>query len=75
MVWERLQPFLATLAGTNVAFTHIGIMRVILARATGWEFEGPAPFRIKRDRLYPIIIETGGRLSFDGEPVSLTSLP
>ncbi|MFY2822739.1 histidine phosphatase family protein [Ruegeria sp. MALMAid1280] len=51
-VWKRLQPWLDGLTGDTVAVCHIGIMRVILARAWGWDFYGPAPFKIKRNRLY-----------------------
>ncbi len=51
-VWKRLQPWLDGLTGNTVAVCHIGIMRVILARAWGWDFDGPAPFKIKRNRLY-----------------------
>ena len=42
------------LSGSVVAVTHIGVMRVLLARATGWNFEGSPPFKVKRDRLYRI---------------------
>jgi probable phosphoglycerate mutase len=55
----RLEKWLVGLRGDNVAVCHIGIMRVLLAGATGWNFDGPAPFRIKRNRLF--IIETHGR--------------
>lgn len=51
-VWNRLEPWVAGLQDTCVAVCHIGIMRVILARATGWDFAGPAPFQVKRNRLY-----------------------
>lgn len=51
-VWSRLIPWLDGLSGDTVAVCHIGIMRVILARAWGWDFDGPAPFKIKRNRLY-----------------------
>ncbi|MCG7518589.1 histidine phosphatase family protein [Ruegeria sp. Ofav3-42] len=53
-VRARLQPWLEGLQGDTVAVCHIGIMRVILAGAWGWNFEGPAPFKIKRNRLYVI---------------------
>lgn len=56
-VLARVSPWLDHLAKDTVAVCHIGIMRVILARATGWNFAGPAPFRIKRDRLF--ILEKG----------------
>lgn len=51
-LWSRLEPWLTGLEGDNVAVCHIGIMRVILARASGWGFSGPAPFRVKRNRLF-----------------------
>ena len=35
-------------------------MRVLLAHATGWNFEGPAPFQIKRNRLFVIEISAAG---------------
>ncbi len=71
MVWQRIRPWIAAAQGTTVAVCHIGVMRVLLARATGWDFSGPAPFQVKRDRLY--IIEAGddGSLTFKDAPVRL----
>ncbi|WP_037310988.1 histidine phosphatase family protein [Ruegeria halocynthiae] len=57
-VLTRLQPWLAGLQGDAVAVCHIGIMRVILARAWGWDFSGDAPFKIKRNRLYIVDMTT-----------------
>lgn len=54
----RVLPWLGTLGHDAVLVCHIGIMRVILARATGWGFFGPAPFRIKRNRLYVVDLAT-----------------
>ncbi|MCV2888446.1 histidine phosphatase family protein [Ruegeria aquimaris] len=54
---NRLQGWLRTLSGDNVAVCHIGIMRVILAMAHGWEFAGPAPFKIKRNRLFVVELD------------------
>lgn len=54
----RLLTWAAGLRGDNVAVCHIGIMRVLLAHASGWDFKGPAPFRIKRNRLFVIDITT-----------------
>jgi broad specificity phosphatase PhoE len=73
MVWERVEPWLAGLREPAVAVTHVGVMRVILARATGWNFDGPAPFKVKRDRLYTVDIGKDGRLEFEGEPVRLVA--
>ncbi|WP_170473959.1 histidine phosphatase family protein [Ruegeria arenilitoris] len=57
-LWARLKPWLQMLQGENLAVCHIGIMRVILAKASGWEFQGPAPFKIKRNRLYIVHLDT-----------------
>jgi probable phosphoglycerate mutase len=56
-VRARLQPWLGGLQGDTVAVCHIGIMRVILASAWGWNFDGSAPFKIKRNRLYVIDLD------------------
>ncbi|MBB96492.1 MAG: phosphoglycerate mutase [Rhodobacteraceae bacterium] len=69
-VAKRLTPWLAGLEGDTVAVSHIGVMRVLLALAHDWEFDGPAPFRIKRNRLYVITVE-GDRLRPDPDPVRL----
>lgn len=57
-VRDRLLPWLGSIAGDNLAVCHIGVMRVLLALATGWAFNGPAPFRVKRNRLF--VIEDSG---------------
>lgn len=71
-VRTRLRPWLAGLSGSVVAVSHIGIMRVLLAMATGWDFRGEPPFKVKRDRLYVLNLHTGGALSHDGTIVRLT---
>lgn len=58
-VWARLKPWVMTLQTDTVAVCHIGIMRVLLAKAYGWDFSGPAPFRIKRNWLFVIGISDG----------------
>lgn len=69
-VWARLQPWLAALDRDAVAVCHVGIMRVLLARAHGWDFAGPAPFRVRRNRLYLLTRERTG-LRADPEPLRL----
>ncbi len=69
-VWERLKPWLASLQQDTVAVCHIGTMRIILARAFGWEFKGAAPFQVKRNRLFVVEIE-GDTLRSTGDPVRL----
>ena len=69
-VWDRLAPWVAQLETATIAVCHIGIMRVLLAKATGWNFDGPAPFRIKRNRLFVMDVNPNG-LSVSGDPVRL----
>ena len=69
-VWDRIEPWVMGLQTDTVAICHIGIMRMILAKAYGWNFNGPAPFRIKRNRLF--IVELNGKLRMAGdEPIRL----
>ncbi len=70
----RLIPWASALTRDSVAVCHIGVMRVLLAHATGWNFDGPAPFAIKRNRLFIIDISTGG-WQFDTAPVRLEPRP
>lgn len=57
-VRDRLRPWVEGLTTDTLAVCHIGVMRVLLALATGWAFKGPAPFQIKRNRLYVMRIGT-----------------
>jgi len=56
----RLIPWTEGLCRDTVAVCHIGVMRVLLAHAMGWDFSGPAPFRVKRNRLYILQITPDG---------------
>ena len=69
-LWDRLQPWLTRLQHDAVAVCHIGIMRILLARAHGWDFDGPAPFAVKRNRLF-ILQYDNGDLTAEAEPVRL----
>lgn len=55
-LWARVEPWMVGLTQDTLAVCHIGVMRVILAKAWGWDFNGPAPFRIKRNRLYEVTL-------------------
>lgn len=69
-LWHRLHPWLTSLTQDSVAVCHIGVMRILLARAHGWEFDGPTPFRIKRNRLFTLTVN-GDHLTADPEPIRL----
>ena len=58
-VWHRLAPWIAGLSTDTVAVCHIGVMRVILARAHQWDFRGSCPFAIKRNRLFVVALAKG----------------
>lgn len=66
----RVGPVLDGLSRDTVIVCHINIMRVLLATAHDWHFDGPMPFRIKRDRLY-VLHRTGDGWRGEGEPVRL----
>jgi len=62
--WTRVAPLLAEIAAAarpTVLVAHRGLIRVILARAHGWNFDRPEPFRIKRGRLNPMTLDPAGR--------------
>lgn len=61
--WARIAPALARIAAEGrpaLLVAHRGVMRVIMAKAWGWDFDRPEPFRIKRERIYPIILGPDG---------------
>ena len=69
-VSDRVLGWAARLNQDTLAVCHIGVMRVLLAEATGWSFKGPAPFSIKRNRLYVISDDADG-WRMQGNPVPL----
>ena len=56
----RLEPWANGLTQDTIAICHIGVMRVLLAIAAGWNFVGPAPFQVKRNRIFEIQVENDG---------------
>lgn len=54
---DRLVPWAQARTEDTVAVCHIGIMRVLMAHASGWNFDGPAPFAVKRNRLFVIEVD------------------
>ena len=65
-VWGRISEWLFSLKRDSIAVCHIGIMRMVLARAHGWDFDGPAPFAVKRNRLF--VVEVDGQAVRVGDP-------
>jgi len=76
-VWQRVRPALAEIAADPapaVLVTHRALMRVVLARAWGWNFSSPEPFEIKRARLYPLTLLADGTPAAPEEPVRLVPI-
>lgn len=63
---DRLQGWLAEVASDDatrhVAVTHVGVIRVVLALGWGWDFLGPPPLAVKRDRLYAVTLAVDGSI-------------
>ena len=73
-VWARIAKWLISLERDCIAVCHIGIMRMVLAQAHGWDFDGPAPFAVKRNRLFVLEVEDGKVRVADPEIVRLEAL-
>lgn len=72
-LWQRVAASLESLAEDGrdtLIVCHMIVMRVTLARAHGWDFDGPAPFTVKRNRIYPLRWEAG-QVEMLGEPLRL----
>lgn len=71
---QRCLAWAETLDRDTLAVCHIGVMRVLLAAATGWRFEGPSPFAVKRNRLY-ILTRSATGWTLDPNPTRLMGAP
>ncbi len=72
--WVRISPALGEIAANGhpaLLVVHRGVMRVIMARAYNWNFDSLEPFKIKRERIYPITLATDGTPTGYGEAVRL----
>ncbi|MFY7778046.1 MAG: histidine phosphatase family protein [Elstera sp.] len=64
-VMARLSPWLLRLARPTVAITHRGVIEAALALATGWDYTGPPPAKIKPGVALRFAV-TAGKLRFEG---------
>ena len=60
---------------TLYAVTHKGVLRAVLAAATGWDMTGKAPLRLRLDALHLFAVESGGRITIVGCNVPLVAMP
>jgi probable phosphoglycerate mutase len=65
-VLSRLQPWLLHVAdgpSPVIAVTHLGVLRVVLAAATGWDMTGKPPIRLQRDALHRFSVDSRGQVA------------
>ena len=74
-VIERLQPWLAKVGASAVpvaAVTHLGVIRAILAAATGWDMKDKAPVRLQSDAIHRLAVDRQGRVAVVDYNIPLT---
>ena len=65
-VTERLKPWLQELARAGVptlAVTHRGVIRAILAEATGWDMRGKPPAKLDWEAVHFFLLDRQGKPS------------
>jgi 2,3-bisphosphoglycerate-dependent phosphoglycerate mutase len=65
-VVARLSEWLHSIPASNhalVAVTHNGVLRALLALATGWDMTGKPPFKLQRASLHQFLLEPGPKLT------------
>jgi probable phosphoglycerate mutase len=75
-VMERLRPWIAAVATRGedvVAVSHKGVIRVVLAMATGWDMRSRQPVKLDWDRLHVFSASADGALAVDGLNVELAA--
>jgi broad specificity phosphatase PhoE len=67
-VMDRLRPWIADVAARGedvVAVTHKGVIRVVLAMATGWDMRSRQPVKLDWDCLHVFAVADDGTLRVD----------
>jgi 2,3-bisphosphoglycerate-dependent phosphoglycerate mutase len=58
-VLARVSQWIATLEAPTLAITHRGVIRVVLAAATGWDLLGKPPAKLDWEAVHLFRIEGG----------------
>ena len=77
-VQMRLYPWLkirAQLGAATLAVSHKGVIRAILAAATGWDMIGKPPFRLSWNRIHLFSLAPDGSPSIDRLNIALRKEP
>ncbi len=75
-VQDRVRPWLADLADRDlpvVAMTHKGVIRAVLALASGWDMTAPPPTRLRWDCAHMFTVGAAGRLAVERLNVPLAT--
>ena len=64
-VWARVHSWLATLAEPTLAVTHRGVIRAVLASASGWDMRGKPPAKLDWSAVHLFRVERDGTPSIE----------
>jgi broad specificity phosphatase PhoE len=64
-VMNRVKSWLQEVAVPTLAVTHRGVIRAILAEATGWDMRGKPPARLEWDAVHLFMLDAEGRPSIE----------
>jgi probable phosphoglycerate mutase len=62
---NRVNSWLQEVAVPTLAITHRGVIRAILAHATGWDMRGKPPARLEWDAVHLFMLDAEGRPSIE----------
>jgi probable phosphoglycerate mutase len=77
-VMRRLSPWLAGIAADGrdvVAVSHKGVIRVVLAMATGWDMKGRQPLKLDWHAMHVFRARRDGSVAIERLNVPLTAAP
>jgi probable phosphoglycerate mutase len=75
---DRLRPWLAALAADGqdtVAVSHKGVIRVVLAMATGWDMKDRQPLKLDWQSMHFFRARADGSAAIEGLNVPLVTAP
>ncbi len=77
-VLGRVHPWLLSAAANRtcmIAVTHLGVLRAVLAAATGWDMIGKPPIKLQGDALHRFAVDDRGNISIVECNVALAAKP
>jgi probable phosphoglycerate mutase len=57
-----------------VAVTHLGVLRVMLAAATGWDMTGKPPLQLASDAVHRFAVDQAGCVTIDACNIPLAPI-